>query len=588
MPELGSVRRSQLITTYGVGSIVAIDSNSGMIAGIHRWRADSGTEVFEPRLQKLLNVSRFVAPPAKMSEVGVGRFRRTRDRNIPVVRFPTIHWCPHCLKLDRYDALADDSGKCVSCGYVPVPSRFLICCEDGHIDDFPYMEWVHRGPAPGGRHELSAHTVGLSASLADFEIECSCGAKRTMEGAFSPGAFLDWFWCTGRQPWLGGERARCKKIPRTVQRGASNIYFPVTASAISIPPWSDSIKEIINRHWSMILAIPEDTLPEVIRGMGICDGTTYTPEQVAELILERRQGLEGGPVVTEDDLRRQEYEALITGRAEVSKDQDFVCIPAGGGAEIEHICDKVMAVTRLREVRALTGFTRLRPAEPGETDRIAKLSYHGDEGWLPAAEVLGEGVFFQLREDLIANWIEANPLVSERAAAIDDNYKRRSRSMGIVPSMVITPKFLLLHTLAHMLIDQWALDSGYPAGALRERLYCSEGKGGTQEPMAGILIYTAASDSAGSLGGVVSQAARGKLSAALEGLYRNARWCSSDPLCIESAAGGVDGLNLAACHACCLLPETSCEHQNLFLDRALLVGTETAPEIGFLRMVFES
>ena len=132
---------------------------------------------------------------------------------------------------------------------------------------------------------------------------------------------------------------------------------------------------------------------------------------------------------------------------------------------------------------------------------------------------------------------------------------------------------LLVHSLSHSLINQWSLECGYPAAALRERLYVSDA-------MAGILIYTATTDSAGSLGGVISLAETNRLAATFVGAVQTAGWCSSDPLCIEAVAAGVDSLNLAACHACLLLPEVSCEHSNVFLDRVMLVGTADSPELG--------
>jgi hypothetical protein len=116
------------------------------------------------------------------------------------------------------------------------------------------------------------------------------------------------------------------------------------------------------------------------------------------------------------------------------------------------------------------------------------------------------------------------------------------------------------------LINEWSLDGGYPAAALRERLYAYEN-------MAGVLIYTATSDSAGSLGGLVAQGEIDSLASSLPAAFERAGWCSNDPLCMESEASGADSVNLAACHACVLLPETSCETNNSFLDRALLVST---------------
>ena len=205
-------------------------------------------------------------------------------------------------------------------------------------------------------------------------------------------------------------------------------------------------------------------------------------------------------------------------------------------------------------------------------ERRAQI-FQTSPGWLPAIEVRGEGVFLELSDKRLRAW-ESDPEVIRRATRVNGNYLKRTQAMGNVPNRVITPRMLLIHTLAHVLINQWSLDCGYPAASLRERLYVSD-------RMAGLLIYTATSDSAGSLGGVVAQAGPGRLDEALrEGLSR-ASWCSADPLCIESDATGVDALNLAACHACTLLPEVSCEEMNLFLDRGLLVGIPTNQQLGF-------
>jgi hypothetical protein len=99
--------------------------------------------------------------------------------------------------------------------------------------------------------------------------------------------------------------------------------------------------------------------------------------------------------------------------------------------------------------------------------------------------------------------------------------------------------------------------------------------------MQGILIYTASGDSEGTLGGLVRQGQPEQLKAVVGRAIRRTQWCSSDPVCIESAGQGIDNANLAACHGCVLLPETSCETGNRLLDRGLLVGTPKAPEIGF-------
>jgi hypothetical protein len=229
-------------------------------------------------------------------------------------------------------------------------------------------------------------------------------------------------------------------------------------------------------------------------------------------------------------------------------------------------------VRRLREVRALRAFTRIEPPDPADRTRWAQLSADPMD-WLPGMEVLGEGVFLMLNEDTLAGWERRDDVVA-RCAPIAANYQSRFTSLGSDPDREITPRLLLLHTLAHVLISQLSLECGYPAASLRERLYSSE-------RMAGLLIYTAAADSAGSLGGLIAQAAPDRLSDTVLEAMAQAEWCSADPLCIEAGASGVESLNLAACHACCLLPETSCEEMNVLLDRGLLIGVPGNADLGY-------
>lgn len=237
-----------------------------------------------------------------------------------------------------------------------------------------------------------------------------------------------------------------------------------------------------------------------------------------------------------------------------------------------------MLVKRLREVRALQSFRRVEEPSPADSQlRQAALSLT-KPSWLPAFEVSGEGVFLRLDPERLRIW-EEQPEQVARAARIRENHERllsarAGDSDKLVPPSPATPRFLLLHALAHSLINEWSLDGGYPAASLRERLY-------SDEDMAGVLIYTATSDSAGSLGGVVAQGEPDRLAETLRAALHRASWCSNDPLCMESETSGADSLNIAACHACMLLPETSCENNNILLDRAALVGTPDGRVRGF-------
>lgn len=565
----GEIRRSQLITTYGIGAIVAVEDESFMVAGIDRWDQDP-PNLHEPRLERRLHVNGFRVPPA--SEGG---------RDVPVVRFPTWAHCPSCKRLEKYTRLTSIlRNLCNACSVPLIPSRFVICCPAGHIDDFPYFNWVHAGsPRTDGDHSMTIETSGSTASLSDIVIRCSCKKQATMESAFYKTAMNGVTRCTARRPWLSSNDAECEEVPRAVQRGASNVWFSLTHSAISIPPWSEGAFLVLNKHWEMLRHLRDDTaLKAVLDGMNLAAGTVYTTEDLVQAINQRRDD-EGAPPDEEVTaaLKRDEYLALSNGRTEESKDQQFVCVPAlGVPAVAASLIGSVMTVKKLREVRVLESFSRITPPRSGPGPGRPPLSEE-PLGWLPAVEVNGEGVFVTLNIAGLEAW-EGRDDVRNRATRINDNYRQRFANIGAAPDRVVTPRLVMIHTLAHALIDQWALDSGYPASSLRERLYVSD-------EMAGLLLYTATSDSAGSLGGVVAQADPARMSSSLAELALRLSWCSADPLCIESGPTGVDGLNLAACHACCLLPEVSCEEMNLLLDRALLVGTPDEPELGYLHVL---
>jgi hypothetical protein len=561
----GEIRRSQLITTYGVGSIVAVEDESFMVAGIDRW--ESGPpNLHEPRLERRLRVNGFRVPPA--SESGP---------DVPVVRFPTWAHCPSCKRLDRYDKLTSIfRHECNACGVALIPSRFIICCVNGHSDDFPYFNWVHAGsPRMDGEHRMSIESAGDTASLADIVITCVCRKRATMDGAFYKTALKDVTRCMGRRPWLSEHDTACDETPRTLQRGASNVWFALTHSAISIPPWSEGAFLVLNKHWEILRHLRDkEALRSVLESMQLAADTIYSTDDLVAAVIQRGAGETADDDDVTRSLKRDEYLALLNGRPEQSRDQQFVCEPAEEVPNsLSGVIERVMLVKKLREVRVLESFSRVTPPRGGPAAPRPPL-FDAHPGWLPAVEVNGEGVFMTLASRALKRW-ERDDRVVGRVSQINDNYRARFAAYGGQPDRDITPRLMLIHSLAHAVIDQWALDSGYPASSLRERLY-------VDEEMAGFLIYTATSDSAGSLGGVIAEAVPRRLEASFRELAARTSWCSADPLCVESGPNGVDGLNLAACHSCALLPEVSCEEMNLLLDRALLAGLPSAPDLGFL------
>jgi hypothetical protein len=564
MPAIkGHIRRSQLITTYGVGSIVPVEDEAFMVAGLEHWQVQV-PDLHEPRLQRELRVNGFVQPPAS-----------DERPDIPVVRFPTWQSCPVCRRLAPHNKFTHwDLNVCTDCSQPLVPSRFVIACERGHIDDFPYERWVHQGAPPaGGDHRLELRTTGQTASLSGIVITCSCGAERTMEDAFNRFALRDVTSCRGRRPWQTFDLESCDETPRALQRGASSVWFGVPRSALSIPPWSEAASRALDGHWPTLRHLPAEAIAPIIKSMNLAERTGFSETELIA-IFDARKKQDAGEAVGEARLRTDEYQALVRGRRETPADREFATVPGSVPDRFRPYIELLQLVTRLREVRALAGFARIQPPrsiEAGAGNVVPLLTDGVD--WLPAIEVKGEGLFIALPTERVASW-SSSPQVRARVAALAERDRRRHEQWGVPPRREITPGFLLLHVLAHALINQLALDAGYPAGSLRERLYYEEGA-------CGLLVYTATTDSAGSLGGLVSHGESGRFEPLLSEAIRRAAWCSADPVCIESEAAGVESLNLAACHSCVLLPETSCEEMNSFLDRALLVGLPDVPSVGY-------
>lgn len=587
--KIGEIRRSQLITTYGVGALIAVENESFIISGLGSWDVTEASRAWEPRLARTMGVNEFLLPPAPDPDLAKDGVR--------AVRFPAMYSCPGCKTLLLFRKFNSPAGKaqCSECQEDLVPSRFVVACTNGHLDDFPYWKWVHRGTEYSGGPcggELSLRTNGSTASLRAVLISCSCGAKEvSMEGAFRRQALKNLgVRCSGRRPWIKEVPAEfCDEAPRTLQRGSSSVWFPVVHSALSIPPWSEGLHHVVLPFYQKVKNESAEAIHAFLRIGGILGHhPQYTADEVVALVedLKRKESDSIEPCPTETSAResiyKEEYLTLQSNHPERNGagSQDFVCEPPATGAHALHGLgvERIMLVKRLREVRALQAFTRVDEPSPADDPRRRAALAAEDTDWLPAIEVSGEGVFLRVNTDRLEEW-EAEQGSVARARRIRENHlallRNRAEDSGKpVPESPVSPRYLLLHTLAHALINEWSLDGGYPSASLRERLYVAD-------DMAGILIYTATSDSAGSLGGIVAQGEPDRLRTTLLSALRRVEWCSNDPLCMESEASGTESLNLAACHACVLLPETSCEANNSFLDRAALIGVADGSAVGF-------
>ncbi|MFW6773198.1 DrmB family protein [Nocardioides sp. CPCC 205120] len=547
--ERPKARQSQLVTTYGVGSLFPAGDQSFMICGTDEWDERWSPPVEEPRLARSLGVHTFRSPSS-------GR----RSGDVPVVRFPEYHYCPECRRLDSYRRFDAKKMMCPDCLRDLTPSRFVACCENGHIEDFPYFNWVHRGAERSGAgHRLSLETRGASSSLADIVIRCACGVRpHDLDGSFGRNALNQIKKCAGRRPWLpGAPDEPCEKPLRALQRGSSNVWFGEVRSSISIPPWSSPNAQFVTKHWPVLEHLPEGALALALPAM-IAGRAEYDVNGIVDLVRTRK-GLETRTVPTDADLREEEYRALIDGNNGGSHDT-FQCESVDVDRRVRPLVAQVSMVSRLREVRALRSFSRVSPEAGGAPSKLSQTP----RDWLPATEVLGEGIFVRLDETVIAQW-EASGFAGSRHDLLAESLRRRSEDSRADEAASPSNRLLAIHSLAHVLLEELSLDAGYPTGSLRERIYAEKGQ-------AGLLIYTASSDAAGSLGGLAALADAERFADTLIAAFARAAWCSNDPVCGESGPSGSDGLNLAACHTCLLLPETSCEHRNTYLDRVSLVG----------------
>ncbi len=595
-----SVRAAQAVLQYGVGAMVDFPDQTLITAAPEYWSGTS--KIYDDRFAKALGVEYFALP-----------------MSISYARFPEWYFCPKCRKFQPLKKWIADYRKsankkivesdsymishmqCPKCKQDLVVARIVTVCQNGHLNDFPWVKWVHaKSKKPICAHPELQFKTGASGTegLEGLSIRCSCGAFTTLKGAFDKDCFEELdrktegfnFLCDGNHPFRHTKET-CTCYPKTVQRGASSVYFPVVYSSLVIPPYADKLNSKIEQSHAFddCMTIIADEEPED-RPAVIQKRLSKWSEKIAleigsakgdvEKILTRKW-LE--PNISEIDVtslqyRVEEYSALS---GEIGAQTDSML--GDFSREEMDIADynlphikAISLIDKVRVVNALIGFSRIQPAMNATDNSFVNVKAP-ETNWYPAYEVRGEGIFIEFKNAEIDAWIRNNPQVSERVGLINANYA--SSFIGKNHPRTITPKFLMLHTLSHLLIIQLSFECGYSIASLSERLYCSEEADGKE--MAGIFIYTASGDSEGTLGGLVRQGRADAFPRILKKAIASAKTCSNDPVCIMSRGQGRDSLNLAACHACGLLPETCCEERNAFLDRGMIIGTYENPDIGF-------
>lgn len=352
--------------------------------------------------------------------------------------------------------------------------------------------------------------------------------------------------------------------------------MPVNVSALNIPPWSTRISRVLQKHMTALEGRSDQQAAEYIeKNLSKRLPNVDTDDIIAAWKHLAEKDSEERPQ-NEQHLYEDEYLALCD--AADNPDSDFCSLEKPVPAKYSGLINKVFAITRLTEVVAMLGFTRLRSWDGDYRSPALAPIFSKAPEWLPAIELHGEGIFIELSEETVQQWEQRNAKVYEAMMqnVKDNNFRCVNAS----------PRYVLLHTLSHLLIRALAVNCGYQAASMKERIYATYSSKG--RAMSGILIYTTTADTEGSLGGLVSQAEPEYWEPHLDALLDEASWCSSDPLCLSAFgknAQGLFGLNYAACPQCTLLPETACTMRNSLLDRGALIGWKENGMTGYFAPV---
>ena len=456
-----------------------------------------------------------------------------------------------------------------------VPVRFVRACRRGHIGDLDWRAFVHGGQG-GCSRDLWIDERGTSGDISEVWVWCECGQERPMSDAarIETKALGR---CDGARPWLGPfAQEGCTESNRLLVRSASNAYFPEIMSVISLPARNEELAKAVDQVWEYFLQYveaAEGLKTERARKPPVAAALEgFDDAEVFQEILRRR----GGATALSVPVKQAELETLAASRDEIGNDRpdgDFYAraLPrAQWDSPWMAPVERVVLVHRLREVSALVGFTRfeaLTPDVDGELEiGVQRASLAREPSWVPAVENRGEGVFLLFDRKVLEEW-GTRPAVQKRGqdllAGFDcwkaEHPNSRREFLGL--------PYIVLHSLSHLLITAVALECGYPASSIRERVYAGDAG-------YGILLYTGSPDAEGTLGGLVEVGRR--IDRHMRTALELGQLCSNDPVCAQHDPASPHEsrfLHGAACHGCLLIAETSCERHNELLDRTLVVPT---------------
>jgi hypothetical protein len=622
----------KLLSRYGgAGSIVETTEYSIQIESISKWpfvmakqHILESNEVEDKRLLNRLrqksfpdlkrlyrvpdNSADFIAPtqPESLKDVAQGFI------------FPAWFYCPRCSRLrtipdwhekwnqasNRQDSIHNFKAQCGWCkeksesrkqsGFDLQQTNFVVASKSGYLGEVPWNSYLkgvgkiteseddepgerergrlnHLGPScclkPDLRYEIRSNTSDLQG----ITIRCNeCNTSKSLSNLFSLTV-------------SGGEGNNPRLVNRVFTKSTNSLYQPLVIQSLLLPT-----KEVFNNeHWKALVAISSTKNKD----LAINSMRAFLPNISEDEINEQLQKLgfeESSNFIQLDEVeyRRAEYRYLVDAQQNDFESNSNLRLKRFDCQSLERYCvSSVVAVRSLKMTTVQIGYTRLEASSPdqyladtGKDDQEVVIKFITDyksrEQYLPAFESYGEGIFIGLASDKLMSWANGILLNEGSNHYFDSLLYKISESpffgvMGL-RSKVQLIRFILLHSLSHILIKELEFLCGYPAASMHERIYCDENS------MAGILIYAMAG-AEGTYGGLVTQAQPEKLANIFESAIWRAKDCASDPVCYRNNHPSKETPNAASCYACMLLPETACDHINGLLDRRLLID----PQIGF-------
>ena len=593
------VRFSHLMSYAGVGAIVRGAEDKLMaVTDIRYWTDKSGQIASDiipcvKRVSMALNIDKELRMPPKAQENERGE---VDGSYLPAVLFPVYAKCQKCGLLHnnpwrKQDKRLTENVLCEVCESNLEQITWCAVSNKGHMSEVPWHYICHQNSEIVCKADFESSYIKFDIDTNGKRIvSCTkCQSRNYYENAKIN-------IINSVQPWIYDKAPILEpdNVVEVLEVNNPGVYLPERVNALVIPPESRKSKSTISyklfSNNSFLVREINNISNKLLKKSKLKRLATEYRCSIQEIELALEEGepcnqLDINP--TKVDLIYDEYQAFLKPLQNIKDNEDFITMHKTeelhtlhdlmNSSELKSVIsmiDNHIVATRLREIQVFKGFYR---GQQDEDDNLVPPDIIGESNWLPAIELFGEGIFFTIDENILSKW-EGIPSVRKRADEILKRYEKSEVNLNT--DVEVTPRFLLLHTLSHLLIRELESTAGYPAASLKERIYCSRDR-----KMAGVLIYTTVADIVGSLGGIVESAEPKEFLKLMDGAFKHAQWCSLDPVCTEHEGQGPGWLNRAACHACSLIPEPSCDYGNVFLDRVFIKGSKSLGIPNFLEFV---